>query len=69
MTKARTRTLKLPYDLTPAQALAVFEIIDQIRDRLWLLYADDIQSAMRDDQQRVDPRQLSIPLDDDIDPF
>ena len=69
MTKARTRTLKLPYDLTPAQALAVFEFIDQIRDRLWLLYADDIQSAMRDDQQRVDPRQLSIPLDDDIDPF
>ena len=69
MTKARTRTLKLPDDWTPAQALAVFEIIDQIRDRLWLLYADDIQSAMREDQQPVDPRQLSILLDNDIDPF
>jgi len=69
MTKARTRTLMLPDDWTPAQALAVFEIIDQIHDRLWLLYADDIQSAMREDQQPVDPRQLSILLDNDIDPF
>lgn len=69
MTKPRKRNLKLPQHWTPAQALAVFEMIDLVRDRLWLLYADDIQSAMRNDRQHVDPRQLCIPLDPDNDPF
>jgi len=63
MIKPRTRCLQLPDHWTPDQALAVFEMIDLIRDHLWLLYARDIQNALRDDQQRLDPRQLSIPLD------
>ncbi len=63
MTRPRTRCLQLPVHWTPEQALAVFEMIDLIRDHLWLLYDHDIQNALRSDQQRVDPRQLSIPLD------
>ena len=65
MIKPRIRCLQLPDHWTPDQALAVFEMIDLIRDHLWLLYARDIQNALRDDQQRVDPRQLPIPLDTD----
>ena len=60
-----SRCLPLPDHWTPEQALAVFEIIDLMRDRLWLAYAADIQRAMRQDQQLVDPRQLPIPLEPD----
>jgi hypothetical protein len=55
----------LPEHWTPAQALAAFEMIDLLRDQLWLAYGTDIQLAMRDDQQHPDPRQLSMPLDSD----
>ena len=60
-----SRCLQLPDHWTPEQALAVFEMLDLMRDRLWLLYAADIQHAMRDDQQRVNPQQLPIPLEPD----
>lgn len=60
-----SRCLQIPDHWTPEQALAVFEMIDLMRDRLWLLYAADIQRAMRQDQQLVDPRQLPIPLEPD----
>lgn len=69
MTKPPKLHLTLPQHWTPAQALAAFEMIDLIRDRLWLLYADDIQTAMRHDRQHVDPRQLRIRWDSDSDPF
>ena len=65
MSKTRIRCLHLPDHWTPDQALAVFGMIDLIRDHLWLLYARDIQNALRDVQQHVNPRQLSIPLDTD----
>jgi hypothetical protein len=61
----RLRPPLLPDHWTPAQALAVFEMIDLLRDQLWLAYGTDIQLAMRDDQQHSDPRQLRIPLDPD----
>ncbi len=69
MTKPRKRNMTLPQHWTPAQALAVFEMIDLIRDRLWLLYADDIRTAMREDRQHSDPRQLCIRFDSDLNPF
>jgi hypothetical protein len=65
MTSPRTRPPALPRHWTPAQALAVFEMIELMRDELWLAYAADIQRALRRDQQPVDPRQLLIPLDPD----
>lgn len=55
----------LPEHWTPEQALAAFEMIDLLRDQLWLAYGTDIQLAMRDDQQHPDPQQLSMPLDSD----
>ncbi len=43
----------------------MFEMIELMRDELWLAYAADIQRALRREQQSVDPRQLLIPLDPD----
>ena len=64
MTPPRIRALELPTDWTPKQALAVFQMIELLRDHLWLLYAADIQRVVRHDQQlHRDPRQLHIPLD------
>ncbi len=65
MTSPRTRPPALPRHWTPEQALAVFEMIELMRDELWLAYAADIQRALRREQQSVDPRQLLIPLDPD----
>jgi len=54
----------LPDHWTPKQALAVFELLDFIRDQLWEQYHRDIQRAMRADRAAAaDPRQLHIPLD------
>ena len=55
MRTARKHELTLPQYWTPEQALAAFEMIDLLRDRLWRLYGVDIQKAMRNDQQLVDP--------------
>ena len=64
MTPLRIRALELPTDWTPKQALAVFQMIELMRDHLWPLYATDIQRVVRDDQKlHHDPRQLRIPLD------
>ena len=68
MNKPPIRCLQLPDHWTPEQALAAFQMIDLIRDHLWLAYARDIQKALRNDQDLLDPRQLSIPLDTDT-PF
>ncbi|MEO7954732.1 MAG: hypothetical protein ABIR35_11675 [Polaromonas sp.] len=37
----------LPSHWTPAQALAVFECLELLRDQLWLTYAAEIQHAWR----------------------
>lgn len=55
----------LPDHWTPEQALAAFELIDLLRDHLCSRYGTDIEDALRDEQQQLDPRQLQIPLDPD----
>ena len=60
----------LPEDWSPEQALAAFELIDLIRDRLWNDYGLAIQHALRSQQQHpdLDLHQLPLRLDDDL-PF
>jgi hypothetical protein len=65
MTKPGQHRLRLPDDWSPDQALAVFEIIDLLRDCVWLHYGPDIQQALRDQPIQRDPRQLPLPLDPD----
>ena len=48
--------LEIPDHWTPETALAVFELINDLRDQIWSRYATDIQDELR--------RQLS-PADTD----
>lgn len=43
----------IPTQWTPEQALAVFELLDDLRDKVWSLYGCQIQALLRD-QQRGD---------------
>jgi len=45
--------LEIPDHWTPETALAVFELINDLRDQIWSRYATDIQGELR--------RQLSQP--------
>ena len=65
MNGSRTRNIELPDHWTPEQALSAFQITDLIRDAVWLLYRDDIQQAMRKDQQSRIPCQRPTPPDPD----
>ena len=45
--------LEIPDHWTPETALAVFELINDLRDQIWSRYAIDIQDALR---QQLLPR-------------
>jgi hypothetical protein len=47
VTTSRTRPPLLPEHWTPDEALAVFELLDQLRDHLYALYGHEIQRAFR----------------------
>ena len=61
----KRQTLNVPTHWTPEQASAVFEILDELRDRLWGLYGPQIQQAMREDRitKRPKPRGAVNPRD------
>jgi hypothetical protein len=56
----------LPDSWSPEQALAAFELIDLIRDQLWVAYGPAIQLALRKNLQHA--RRPSMPRDGE-DPF
>ena len=41
---------------TPEQAVAVFELLDELRDQVWSLYGPQIQQAMREHQCATSPK-------------
>ena len=47
----RPLSIDIPRTWTPEQALALLELIDDLRDKVWTLYADQIQALLR--EQRV----------------
>jgi len=51
---------------TPDQALAVFELLDQLRDKVWSLYGRQIQALLRDQQHSGDAgaQADTVPRDD-----
>lgn len=65
MTSRYHQPLQLPTHWTPNEALAVFEFLDLLRDRLWLQYAQDIQQAFREQIQDHGPRQRTFSFDPD----
>lgn len=42
--------IELPTHWSAEQALAVFEILDELRDRVWAFYGRQIQQALRDER-------------------
>ena len=58
----RPITVEIPVTWTPEQALAVFELLDDLRERIWELYNVQLQDLLREQQQ-------SPGLDDSDDPL
>ena len=57
--------ITLPEHWSPEQALAVFEIVDELRERLWHRYGGQIQQAMREQRSSDTPTaQLDIDYGD-----
>ena len=46
--RQRTIVFGLPKDWTPEQALAVFELLDDLRDLIWNHYQIPIQDLLRE---------------------
>ena len=49
--RLRPLTIDIPRTWTPEQALALFELIDDLREKVWLLYADQMQALLREQRQ------------------
>jgi hypothetical protein len=54
------KTLPIPDDWTPEQALAVYELIDEIREAVWSRYEPSLIELMH--QERVS----TFEIDDDV---
>ncbi|QND61621.1 hypothetical protein [Mesorhizobium huakuii] len=46
--------LDIPTTWTPDQALAVFELLTELRDKIWSCYAIDIQQEIQSQQAPTD---------------
>jgi hypothetical protein len=58
----RPVTVEIPVTWTPEQALAVYELLDELRERIWESYDFQLQDLLR--------QQLQAPgLDDSDDPL
>ena len=54
----RPINVEIPATWTPEQALAVFELLDEIRDKIWSRYGAQLQDLLQE-------QQPSSGLDDD----
>lgn len=58
----------LPTDWSPEQAVAVFEILDELRERVWAHYGLQIQQVLRG-QQRTAAQGAEDNIDEADVPF
>jgi hypothetical protein len=54
-THLRPVTVEIPVTWTPEQALAVFELLDDLRERIWEIYNVQLQDLLREQQQSPGP--------------
>ena len=62
-------SITLPTHLTPEQAVAVFEILDELREHVWIHYGLQIQQVLRDERSTAIPAAGDIDIDDADVPF
>jgi hypothetical protein len=51
----RPVSVGIPVTWTPEQAFAVYELLDDLRERIWELYNLQLQDLLREQQQSPDP--------------
>jgi hypothetical protein len=47
----RPITVEIPVTWTPEQALAVWEVLDELRAKIWIRYSSQMQELMAEQQQ------------------
>jgi hypothetical protein len=64
-------SITLPTHWSPEQAVAVFEILDELREHVWPRYGLQIQQALLDDRRTVAPatHDIDIEIDEADAPF
>ena len=62
-------SITLPTRWTPEQAVAVFEILDELREHVWARYGVQIQQVLRDERSTADPAAGDIDIDEADVPF
>ena len=58
-------SITLPTHWSPEQAVAVFEILDELRAHVWAHYGLQIQQVLRDERSTADPAAGDIDIDID----
>ena len=56
----------IPNDWTPKQALAVYEMVDALRDAIWASYNPQLIELMREAHEREQEQITSFMFDDDL---
>jgi hypothetical protein len=67
--RAAAKPITLPTHWSPEQAVAVFEILDELREQVWARYGLQIQQALRDECDTADPAAGGMEIDDADVPF
>jgi hypothetical protein len=62
---ARPITVEISRFWSPEEALAVFELIDEIRDKILALHGDQLREALKDQRGHGDADKSGDALDDD----
>ena len=62
-------SITLPTHWTPEQAVAVFEILDELREHVWARYGVQIQQVLRDERSTADLATGDIDIDEADVPF
>jgi len=62
-------SITLPTHWSPEQAVAVFEILDDLREHVWACYGLQIQQVLRDERSTAVPAAGGIDIDEADVPF
>ena len=62
-------SITLPTHWSPEQAVAVFEILDELREHVWASYGLQIQQVLRDQSSTAVPAADDIDIDEADVPF
>ena len=68
-TYAPWSAFSLPNDWSPAQALAVWELLQELADRVWDRYDQQLLTLIREERCPADPHQPDLFDPDDPIPF